>query len=1268
MTSAPELLLRPYATALLTFVSTNSDASDGATSQAGSLLVHMCTTAPPESTAGALLDTVVLKPVVGALWASVRHDSTASGATLLGRLLLTRRPAVSVHHTDGIAEASSRHLVEQLLGKQTALQHGKDVTAQPEANAQWELLRALVAGNAVALQDVEEALLALCDAQEQPLEQLRAAHRDSGAALSAALWDAGCQAAESPAISTAAELLCTLLRDAPSARERRAEAGARGANSAGEQGVCFERFAALAFWRAAVHACPACAKVLGLLAQCGHVSLVGNAAIQLPRVLSGLLVTYKQQRVLDADAAQGRAVDGGRIDDAAVSLLVPVCARVCQLILSGAAALGDAAREALWPLATSLFELALPAFCSPAGVEDAQGSAQSVLEVDAVDGAGATWSVHASAAQAWREQLSGAAISDAVCDADSRALWRAAGAAASSSSLGARLVGCVQQHYQQTRDAGPSHSAGTPGAASDSDVRTAQAVSGPAAALEQLLGTAGAADAERGVADVWASLLQELSGIAELSAAWQSAAVRAGSDGATSSDPGAGALIAMAAAAQRCRGSECAGQLQPGAALVLALLLRLEDGKRCADLESLSGALAVTACLQGTGTCPVGAALATCVLHQADVLQQTSAPQDSAAEDARNMAASNWTLVPAVLAAVACCDDIGAADSALSSLHYMLAHLPDQVPGRGTALAHWVKEYALPDATQHERDRSRSLRVLSVLSSHLGSGSSAPLAGRDAVLAWLKWLSKREPMLARHESAPSVQHGMRVVACLCGFRSVGPDVSEDTAKSTAKAHAQALNRALALLQALVPAQQGGVRHSSAAPGMRVENGERGSADQTASAAMKRLQLDDADDGALTAALAAAAQHQLRSTAVQAQMAALDLTNADALLLFLHTCAQAASAQVQPAVWERMLVATHAYVIALTTDAEQRAEQASAAAVALAGSIHGSPDGMDASFALTFLSRLSARPGVLAAGAKADFADRVSSAVPPEASAGALLLMQHLRAAAHDPQLQFEGGARLEELQRALLRLVFCAGVGLHAVWVAGATAASSTRVVQPTSQFWQSAARALPHASGALPQAVREFDLWADDLGVPVLDAVVALLTCVAAPLPLRAAALGQVVQRPLLSRIATLDDIDGCDAAMSRVKHLEDRFVSDLLAQCHSVLKSVKLDIVMPAASRPVLVHAGLKTCSNARSAPPAAGRRLWRWRVFALRSQVHLRHQLHQAALRHSSLSSSRGRFCSRTCWLTPPSQRCAFIAGGNQCLLIQRFVRPYVDKSRA
>jgi hypothetical protein len=185
--------------------------------------------------------------------------------------------------------------------------------------------------------------------------------------------------------------------------------------------------------------------------------------------------------------------------------------------------------------------------------------------------------------------------------------------------------------------------------------------------------------------------------------------------------------------------------------------------------------------------------------------------------------------------------------------------------------------------------------------------------------------------------------------------------------------------------------------------------------------------------------------------------------------------------------------------------------------------------MDAAFALTFLFRLSQKAGIVSPAAREALVSNLLSPVPADASPAGVLLLMRLQQAAVDGEWKAARQEHLEELNAALLRCLICLGVCLHAAWVAGVAEEAAPRILAPCMQFWKATALCVVRFSGGVPCAVREFDAWSDELGVSLLDALVSIFTCSAAPLALRAAALSTAIHQPLLSRVGPVQVDNGC-------------------------------------------------------------------------------------------------------------------------------------------
>ena len=288
--------------------------------------------------------------------------------------------------------------------------------------------------------------------------------------------------------------------------------------------------------------------------------------------------------------------------------------------------------------------------------------------------------------------------------------------------------------------------------------------------------------------------------------------------------------------------------------------------------------------------------------------------------------------------------------------------------------------------------------------------------------------------------------------------------------------------------------------------------------------------------AMREALAACAQHQLRSANVSTS--GCTLHRCAALLRLLAVCAAAAPAGLSATAWQRGLRVVQDHISSIVLAAEDTTEQLCSAAAALAASVKGAPRSMDASFAVTFLSRLASK-NVVPAGARQKFIHAAAAIAPAGAADGAFQLLAALRAAgAQDPE-RFSASAqqlagRFAEVDALLLRLVLCAGACLSVADTAAMQPQVLGTLMAAPAPFWPLVAHSVAASAHdkALQDAVAEFDAWSQDLGVATYDAFAGLLACGGAPPGLRALAARCVVQAPLLERTAYGADEDMCATA----------------------------------------------------------------------------------------------------------------------------------------
>lgn len=630
--------------------------------------------------------------------------------------------------------------------------------------------------------------------------------------------------------------------------------------------------------------------------------------------------------------------------------------------------------------------------------------------------------------------------------------------------------------------------------------------------------------------------------------------------------------------------------LAPSAAALVALLLAFKDDKWLRTVPWLPAALALELALCVRAGDLRMAALAACVLHHAELLASGSPePAGNRALTARG-SVSNGTVVVAALAVVACTAEAAERQKgALESLVCLLSHLPQDVadsvaeslmctlalayaspstaaPAHGEVLLHVLHEVQqqLSSTAAAEFDDSASQISSGTRSSR--DGTAARRALERLASEWLEWLSKREPVLAtdNDSAAAETQLGMRIVAVLLG----PPELLEASGRQDD--HAAALSAALALLNVLGPTDREhspkriphGTQHakrSDRGPGSAAAGGARhtkeavSETDNHADSGLPALLTSDAPaltearaapdpnpmaarseagnhpDSSLAAALAAGVAHQLRSASVQLQLQQASPAAVDGLLGFVLTCMHAASHCLVPSTWHRIVACLQAYLTRVSTAAEVGAEHCAGLAVAIAEGIPGAPVAMDAAFALTFLFRLSQKAGIVSPAAREALVSNLLSPVPADASPAGVLLLMRLQQAAVDGEWKAARQEHLEELNAALLRCLICLGVCLHAAWVAGVAEEAAPRILAPCMQFWKATALCVVRFSGGVPCAVREFDAWSDELGVSLLDALVSIFTCSAAPLALRAAALSTAIHQPLLSRVGPVQVDNGC-------------------------------------------------------------------------------------------------------------------------------------------
>jgi hypothetical protein len=1060
------------------------------------LLDRMCEAAPTGTISGSLLEAVVIQPVAEVLMGQLEGGSGYGGAArLLARLLDACRVAI-VDTTAAATAPEGEHvscrgatvpvrsdvLVRLLMEGAEGQGEGGEGTSM----GQMQLLVAMVLAGATSLDGLAAHALSMCFQEGfsiMSLENELAAAADSFPALVGA-WRSAAGRMKPCAVSAAAAVILQVAC-CSGGLSRLSGVGKR----RGWDGLVLVCLGGALLWR-----CPHCAALLTRSVQeFGGMDAAGSSQLDVRQLLALCLegaaaVAAGADEGVSGSAAGMNGATPLATHAAAVELLLPAAEALCRHWAPPGAASRDACHQTL----VATFALALPAlFCD-------SGSSGSFHELQQ------------AALQSWLRLVRAPPRSPPGNAIYGHNMPRA--------PLAPALVRHLVVHYSLLTGLSGS----SPVVTADALATAAAASHGGRAAVHVLM-MCSALDGSGGLAAAWSALASELPGLPVLLACL----------GGRAPDPATVAASVAAADAN-------AGELPPAAALLVALLLHVQEPEIMAGCTGIAAALALECALQGGAH--TGAPLALLVLHHADVL---------AAEGGAEAGGQHWTTALWVLAAMPR-GGAGVAH-AESALLYLLAHLPLESADDLAAglFVEWAPARATPvtiatDASALAAARCLLAALLPHVQSACRAGSREVIAARDAVARlWLDHLNKQEPVLLPGGAAdPSEGDG------------VG-----DT-------HSDLVSDAMLLLASLyMPQEQpaladpdlAGFHHACElfdllAPDSGTATG--GAADPTDGD-------DDSSDGGgaeatyvtgvvapvatpapapavgtapeTVAAFARCAAHQLRTAGVHAHVHTCAFARCDALLRLLVVCSVAAGDVLTASTWERLLRVLCEFLNRVTAAAEKKAEVLCASVVTLAESVTGAPAGMDVPFALAFLSRLSGQPGLLSPVALDAFDDGVAAVLPAGVTGAAMDLLISLRAAADADASRFGGLAaeQLHKLECTVLRLVFAAGVSLCATATRGGCAALQTRVLGHRPLFWAVAARsalAKPSGCGVLSTAVTEFDGWSQELGVQVFDALMALLACDEAPLALRALALACAVQEPLLSRTAFVVGDEGYD------------------------------------------------------------------------------------------------------------------------------------------
>jgi hypothetical protein len=1186
------VILEVYAAELQTAASATTALSGQTWALIASLLKSMSSAADPGTPVGDLLDSVVLVPLTRMLWAQLKAAHICGlQVQLLGQLLQASRLAIQATlldllETDG--EADIRTVLRRLLLAAIGQQFSSAAAAESSPGGATkvegctELLHALLAIHTGMLEILAREVLELCDPGLSNLAALHASLQASKTEVSAAAVQAARAATKAPTISSLAEVLLRGLP--PSARAKSQsntclEASACDSDSGvvvkesgdGTQqwqaaGTALQDVLMLAFWRAMLHGCRSCSALIEWHLSSEVEAMKSNNEVwSLGRLLTSAvssLSSCTQGAIVCTDVS----AQAGEISDRVAApqvlqhmhteVLIPVAAFLSKRML--ASCCKDSSGG--WPevgmtLTRCLFRAALPSLCNHVAAQLGDGAAtpdQSTSEV-----AAAQWRLHFSqAAIADWQPLQGSAEREDIASVSR---------GESASSLCAALVTEAVEHYALLLSKHETEALGAIGDGADAPW-FAPIAAQIAGILDNLVVLAHATGGWPAVQEVWHTLVQALPELHTLDAVRDSLA-SADSNSTLSVAQRVAGAIAHIRTLQTQPQDGCkkgfSGEdarvplsLSPWAAVLVALLLVFEDGKWLSAVPWLPMALALEVALH---TCEGDlrmAALAACILHEADVLGSGGlelGAKQATLQGTSSSQVSSWVMTLEVLLVLACADTTVAGEAAFESLSFLLAHLPedgeDSLPER--LLCAWAPAYVSPPKVTAMQG-NMVLRVLhevqrSVLSTAAGCqvGTAAGHAQEEVALEWLQWLSKQEPVLANDnladEKGPVLTHlGMRIVATLLGPHEL-LRLPESPESGTRCSSSSALAAALAVLDALGSFEadlspSGALHHAKHAMkgpkdgAIACPNGDAASGDVgTDLPVLGPSGIPGSSQP--KAAFASAVQHQLRGAAVQLQVQNASTLTCDALLCFVLTCVHVAAGEIATGTWHRIVAVLHAYLTRVSTAAEVGAENCRASAVALAESIPGAPEGMDAGFALTFLLRLSRKSGIVSQASRADIIAQLGSPVSADVSCASLLLLVRVQHAA-EVGVWTAQQELFDELNATLLRSVFCLGVCLHAAWVAGVVEEAAPQILMPGMPFWRLAALCVVQYSGAVLRAVQEFDVWSDDLGVPLLNAIVSIFTCSSAPLALRAAVLSTALHPSLLSRVGPFEDDDECAPA----------------------------------------------------------------------------------------------------------------------------------------
>ena len=658
-------------------------------------------------------------------------------------------------------------------------------------------------------------------------------------------------------------------------------------------------------------------------------------------------------------------------------------------------------------------------------------------------------------------------------------------------------------------------------------------------------------DSQQGAAQGWQALLQQLP---ELSIAQE---LLVNSSNASQQDAASlAARITTHAPARFSTDSESevstGVQLSRPLALPLAALLHVQDVQVLPDSLQLPLALALECALQpGLAAGPV---LATFALHHAEVLQPDA--------DGTSQQAETWHALLGVLAALHSSGNV----CATNALLHILPQLPaDLGPTLASSLfASWALPHASPDAVAGDSDKLAAVQPLvAALTATLASSQTTNIvaAREQLALEWLHHIGRQAPLLSAPAPSQTGGAGAASEATLCAAELLITLYVPD-ATSVADAEQQhAFSEAYTLLEELSPqlmATEPGVanagRHIARTDhDALLEDGLQNAAEQSPGRSADGAAVSPAPPLAVgshrlaepapwaagmcddvATAFAACAQHQLRSAVVSVQGCAQ--RSQAAVLQLLVLAISSGAEQVAGVLWQRALRLLQDYLSQMTVAAEDITERLCAAVVPLAQSIRGAPQQMDVAFALTFLSRLAAQPGLLSASARQAYEAHVVPLLPASGCQAAFQLLSLLRSAVATDADRFGStqqqlSEQFADMDALALRLILCAGACLSVSSACATSHHTAANILQGPQGVWHTIAHTVARQArcAVLRTAVEEFDGWSEELGVQTFDAAVGLIAFPLAPVSLRVLALQCAAQPPLVARVALHADAAGC-------------------------------------------------------------------------------------------------------------------------------------------